>query len=123
MTVLGGVEMSQQIEDSIQELLRLCHLNKTNFVQVADCIVNRILMVDEGCGLQRLRTSKELAPYILQLMQAGSDQPVARSKDQKISVRIEAKDDASDLIARLELLDKIYSPDRAVAEKPVNRKV
>ncbi len=68
-----------QVASDILELADLCHWNKEQFANIADFILNRLLLVSEGKEIQRLRSSEELFPYIFQLAQAGDQlQPLSR---------------------------------------------
>lgn len=71
--------MNVQVASDLLELADLCGGDKKQFAAVADFIVNRLLLVNQCNGVERLRTDDELRPYIIQLMQAGSSlQPLSR---------------------------------------------
>ena len=71
--------MNTQVANDMLELAELCGWDKRKFADMSDFIVNRLLLVKEGPGLQRPRTNDELRPYIFQLEQAGAQlQPVSR---------------------------------------------
>lgn len=71
--------MNTQVASDLLELADLCGWHKKQFADIADFILNRVLLVAQGPGVQRLRTADELRPYILQLEQAGGLlQPLSR---------------------------------------------
>ena len=71
--------MKVQVASDLLELADLCGGNKKQFADIADFILNRLLLINEGNGVQRLRMSNEFRPYILQLQQAGNQlQPLSR---------------------------------------------
>lgn len=62
-------------------LAELCDWNKEKFVEIADFIVNRILLCETPEGNQRQRTMKELNHYVLSLFNAGNSlQPLTREE-------------------------------------------